>query len=286
MATRGATANRVFNHGVQYLRAASPEFGKVLEEWTRAGVTREWDGQMARLTSSLVAVNVQPTFKRYVDTAGMRAIGQHLSNGLTVHTEQTIHHVERTGAEHTGAGWILHGPHAGTSGVFDRVILAVPAPQAVAVMGAHDPLASELAEVFMSPRWTLMAGLAAASGLAFDAAQVEGSPITWMMRTLGDARSAECWTMHLSAEWSRMHLELDRDSVARELDAEVRRVLKVPSLAHLQAHRWRYALASAPLGKACVVDKTRGLALAGDWCLGDRVEHAWQSGIAVANAIA
>lgn len=281
MATRLVRPDQPFNHGAQYLRAVSPEFSRVLEEWTRAGVTREWSGRMARLTATAAVHIVQAPFKRYVDTAGMRGIGQYLASGLEVRTEEPIHHIERT-----GAGWRLHGPNAGMRGEFDRVILAIPAPQAVAVLGAGDPLAGELACVSMSPRWTLMAGLAEPSGLPFDAAQVDGSPVTWMMRTPHPAQSPECWTMHLSAAWSRMHLELDRDRVVDELRPEVTRLLRVDALAHLRAHRWRYALASAPLGRPYLADLDRGVAIAGDWCLGDRVEHAWQSGHAVARALA
>ena len=46
----------------------------------------------------------------------------------------------------------------------------------------------------------------------------------------------------------------------------------------LFSHRWRYAFTESPLGQPCLWDAELSLGVCGDWCLGRRVEDAWQSG--------
>ena len=51
------------------------------------------------------------------------------------------------------------------------------------------------------------------------------------------------------------------------------------------AHRWRYARVTDPIGEPFLRDPEARLTLAGDGLLGPRVEAAWLSGVAAAEAI-
>jgi len=53
----------------------------------------------------------------------------------------------------------------------------------------------------------------------------------------------------------------------------------------VKAHRWRYALAPEPLKQACLSSEAERLVVAGDWCAGNRIEGAWQSGRAAADVL-
>lgn len=48
----------------------------------------------------------------------------------------------------------------------------------------------------------------------------------------------------------------------------------------IAGHRWKYAIPTTPLDKRCLFNDTLNVGLCGDWCLGNRVEAAWQSGAA------
>ena len=48
------------------------------------------------------------------------------------------------------------------------------------------------------------------------------------------------------------------------------------------AHRWRFARTTKPAGTRAIAELERRLVLAGDYCLGDRVEDAFTSGLAAA----
>jgi len=53
----------------------------------------------------------------------------------------------------------------------------------------------------------------------------------------------------------------------------------------VSAHRWRYARAAEPLHVRTLTDEAHRVAVAGDWCAGNRVEGAWLSGQAAAASI-
>ena len=55
--------------------------------------------------------------------------------------------------------------------------------------------------------------------------------------------------------------------------------------AYAAVQRWRYALADAPLGVAALWDADAGLGVCGDWCLGARVEAAYDSGRILAGLV-
>ena len=55
--------------------------------------------------------------------------------------------------------------------------------------------------------------------------------------------------------------------------------------AFAKAHRWRYALATKPLGEDCVMHASGRLLACGDWCLGARIEAAFLSGSAAAGRL-
>lgn len=275
VASRRAEPGLVFNHGLQYLRGATVEFAEQLEEWCQLGVIREWTGALVRLSLSGKAIPVQAPFKRYVCDGAVTALPKYLAHGMTLRTSLTIRRVERS-----TDGWRLFDAEQ-THGPFDRLVIAVPPQQAIVLLGPDHPVAKRVAAVQMSPVWAVMLGLEQKSSYTFDAARVEGSPFAWMMRTPGLGEGRECWSFHLDGQWSRQHLELEPTAVVDLLQPEIKRLFNTDSPLHLTAHRWRYALASAPLGEACVEVEPEHLTLIGDWCLGDRVEHAWLSGRAV-----
>lgn len=176
-------------------------------------------------------------------------------------------------------------------GDFDGVVLAIPAPQAAALLEAEaNELATRARGVSMRPCWSLMLAFEKPLQVEFDSARVEGgSSIQWVGRNNSKpARpSGEAWVIHGSHDWSEARLEIERDDAAVQL-LEASRELLAPgwtSPIFSAAHRWRYARVDEPVGESCLVDSERKLAVAGDWMLGPRVEAAFQSGLAAAERL-
>ena len=97
----------------------------------------------------------------------------------------------------------------------------------------------------------------------------------------------EAWVLHASPDWSQANLELEPPAVAQLLFEAFRDALGGfdPVAAHLDAHRWRFALPTEPLPESCLFDARLRLAACGDWCGGPRVEGAFLSGCAAADCM-
>ncbi len=278
IATRRADAGLVFHHGLAYLRGASIEFTEQLKQWCEQGVLRQWTGQIVRLPLNGKPIPVQTAFTRYVSYPNATSLPKYLSAGLNLKLGVSIHRLERVGTT-----WRLIDADQNLHGTFDQLVIAVPPQQTTTLLGADHPACRQIASVQMKPVWALMVGLEKPSGLTFDAARPEGSPLVWMMRTISRSEdtNTECWSFHVDTEWSRHNLERTPDEIIALLRPEIERVLGTSNLLHVAAHRWRYALAGDPLGVANVRMDAEQLTIIGDWCLGDRAEHAWLSGRSV-----
>ncbi|MNN33769.1 hypothetical protein D3C81_1475390 [compost metagenome] len=163
------------------------------------------------------------------------------------------------------------------------MIIAIPAPQAAALLSAAPKLAATAASVAMDPVWSV--------ALAFDkplATPVEGcfvqdSPLDWLARNRskpGRSASPDTWVLHASSAWSRQHLDLPREAVIEQLRCAFAELIgcAVPEADFSLAHRWLYARPAQAHQWGALADADLGLYACGDWCLSGRVEGAWLSG--------
>ena len=109
--------------------------------------------------------------------------------------------------------------------------------------------------------------------------------VAWIARESSKPRRAltERWTVQASPAWSAQHLDDDDERVAAKLGkafAELTGIRAEPG----EARIWRCAEARTlrPLGRSHLWDAHTGLGLAGDWCIGHRVEDAFLSGLELA----
>ena len=142
----------------------------------------------------------------------------------------------------------------------------------------------------MTPCWAVMAAFSSQIDIPVDGAFVRNSVLSWIARNsskLHRNTAADCWVLHGSPEWSQEHLEASEDSVGQQLLAAFFETIRVPVRAHihLTSHRWRYAKSPAALTDGCLFDEGLGIAVCGDWCLGNRVEGAFLSGMAAAEKL-
>lgn len=256
-----------FDHGAQYMTARDPAFRARLERWRDAGLVARWPaaGQDA-----------------WVGTPGMNAPVRAMAAALGVRWEARVERLSR-GAQ----GWHLGGEGI-DEGPFGAVVVAVPAEQAVELLGACDrDMAGRAAATPSDPCWTVMAAFA--ERLPIEDVIRDAGPIGWAARNSAKpGRSGpESWVIQAGPAWSRANLERGRDEVARDLasifatSCTTSREIAPITLA---AHRWRYARSGAA-GDGLLWDPMARLGACGDWLLGPRVECAWLSGDRLAEAI-
>jgi hypothetical protein len=268
MATRRVETLQ-FDHGAQYFTARGEAFRALVGEWQGAGQTAEWfDGA-------------------FVGTPGMTAPTRAMVGPSTLVTG-----VQVVGLERQSGGWSVRTADGSvdmvTNGSFSVVILAVPAPQAVPLLASAGVRLHGLDKATYAPCWALMLAF---EGHVLDVPyrRLSDGPISWIARNSskpGRSSSPETVVAHASPDWSRAHLEMAPVEAAAALLAHVRELTGISAEpTYSAAHRWRYAQVEQAAGIPCIWDAEARIGACGDWCLGARIEAAFDSGEAMAAAI-
>ena len=304
MATR-ETEFGGFDHGAQYFTVRDARFEKALA--TVPGLVRPWSANTVRILDELgrvVASALPPKEAHWVAAPGMNALVRewakpladagHLlldTKVLRIETDKLHPECWQLQTEGSGAGGRVH------SG-FDTVVLAMPSPQAEALLlnsQQAKPLMTALEGVSVAPCWTLMLAFPQALqpnlahlGPHWNAARSTHHRIAWLARESSKPGRGpiERWTVQAGPEWSQRHLEDDAERVKSKLlkaFTEVTGIRAQPT--HAAVHRWRYAQTTQPLGKSHAWDAQSRIGACGDWCLGHRIEDGFVSGLEMALAI-
>lgn len=267
LATRRAGEGLQFDHGAQHIHTDDPGFQAVLDTAMSAHALAGWTMPDDRTG--------------WVGTPGMTGFAKFLARDIAVRQNTEITQVLR--GDDT---W--HLVVGGDALGFDRVVCTAPVPQTALLLRPHLADLEELDAVRYDPCLTLMVALDRPADLP-DAAAMPASAFAWVARDSAkpDRPAGQSWVVQATADWSRSHLEKSKDEICDlMLDLFLHHArLGADSVAYATAHRWRYALVAKPLGRPFVRDATRTLYAGGDWCLGARVEHAWQSGTTIADDI-
>jgi hypothetical protein len=256
-----------FDHGAQYFTARDPAFQAVVADWAARDVAQPWP----------VA-----GYDAWVGVPAMNAVVRDMAARHDAHFGVMVQGIARA-----GRGWRVIGNDL-PAGIFDAVIVAVPAEQAAALLGPVDLAMARCALMARSqPCWTAMYAFAAPLTTALTIVR-DGGPIGWAARNSAKpGRGAvEAWVVQGHGAWSAQHLEDDPVVVMRLLLAALAEALgyDLPPPIESAAHRWRYAM-SAGFGDGALWNAQLGIGACGDWLLGPRVESAWLSGTALAAAI-
>jgi renalase len=265
MATKRADAARLaltYDHGAQYLHPRDADFGAFL---ARHGAV-SWSDEHPM---------------HFVGQPGMSALPRALAKGLDV-----AQGVEVSELRHAEGLW-----HLETSvGLIQtqRVVLTIPAAQALRLLGSDHPLAPELEYVRMAPCLTLMTSFPTSSATPFTTRLDPDHPLAWIAQDNskpGRPDGVVTWIAQASPDYSAAHLEDTPDIILSKMLPLLCTILgTTPEQAlHAQVHRWRYAQAVQPLGRPFL--HVPELYIGGDWCLGPSAEDGWRSGRAMAQAI-
>ena len=279
-----------FDHGAQYFTARDARFRAVVESWCRRGVAAEWSARFAAVDEPGVFRSMRSGEARWVGVPGMSALAGDLAAGLGRHAEVRFGaRVARV--EPAAGGWVVWRDGDAAGEAFDALLVCTPAPQALALLDGHTTLAEAVGRARMTPCWSAMCAFDASLDVDADAlfVNVPGQPLAWASRDSSKpARAAgERWVLHATAEWSSEHVDDAPEAVPRALlDAlavAIGRALPTPTFA--DAHRWLYAHGALDPAPGALVDASRALAVAGDWCHGARIEGAWLSGMVAAERL-
>ena len=299
------------DHGAQFFTARSAAFRAQVADWISRGVCFEWakgfhqwEADRGLMPPDADKENGHP---RHACRAGMNALGKDLAAGLAAGSV-------RTGARVVALAWV--GGHwqarLEDGGVAEghRLLSTIPSPQALALLEASpdpgtqdalDPFVlSKLRAVEMAPSLAvLLRGDAPAP--EWQGVQLRDGTITWIGADSDKrvpavpADGQRVFVVHGSGPFSREWQDRDLEEAADRMVARAGEIVGgwITTLPGRQVHRWRYS--SVPHGlehDAYLRNGAYGeaggrppLYFAGDTFMGSKVEGAYCSGQAVAEAI-
>ena len=288
-----------FDCGAQYFTVRDARLTQVLDA-TASGLARRWSASAVRVLDErgrLIEAAPPTGEAHWVAAPAMAALPQRWAEPLAAAGRLLLNtRVQRL--QRVGPHWQLHTDAAPAPVEADAVICALPAPTARNLLFQSEQagaLAAALAPVDMAPCWTLMLAFPQAAqpglytlGPQWNAARSTHHRIAWLARESSKPQRGgiERWTVQASSDWSREHVQDDAERAGAKLQkafAEITGIRATPG--HVQARLWPHARTLTPLGQPFVWDAALGLGLCGDWCLGQRVEDAFVSGLELALAI-
>jgi renalase len=270
MATRRADINGQtirFDHGAQYLTARDAGFQQALNEISDSAVLWADAGKPGA----------------YAGVPGMSSIPKALAEGLTIHQSERVEKLELK-----GDCWLATTEDK--SWKAKRVVMTVPFPQVATIIGEDHPLSAKLTGLEFAPCMTLMAAFKPQVQLDKATRLNQASDLSWIAYNSGKPGhedAIDAWLAQASVEWSAARVNQDKAKSEQEMQVLLCEALSLDpaDMLHSAFHSWLYARIVNPLGVPYLVDETQSLYLGGDWCLGARVESAWQSGTAIAQAL-
>jgi len=294
MATRRLQGTHA-DHGVCYIRPQSAQFQELLNQLLDRKVIRVWTDTIHALDQKGQIQSTQKQSACYASIHGITAIAKFLSIGLTLRLN---HRVERIEARD---GWQLYC-ESGEKISATAIVIAIPAPQAAIVCesayGSLDrAFIEQLKTVEYSPCISAIAVYSAerqaeVEKLGWKAIVCPADPdLGWIgIDSTKQLNSVQpTIVIQSNSTFATQHLDdPDLQQVGEQLLHRAAEVTEqwFASPEVLQVHRWRYAFPINPIpNKYLAANTVNPLVCTGDWCGGNRVESAFQAGLAAAKQL-
>ena len=268
-----------FDHGAQFFTVQDAEFQAEINEAISAGAVAPWPAKALYLKTGSLSADTGRD--RYVGTPRMNSLPKYWAEGLDIDLGRRV--TALTKAE----TWTLRFEDGSQEAGFDGVISTLPPAQAEKILPSAFPKRAAVTSADMHVCFCLMIGLDTPINPGWDTLRVKDLPIDWIaINNAKPGRSQDVGTIvvHSEAAWSDANVDTDRARVQDIMLKSASALLGMPlaEAPHIALHRWLYASSKSSPDVPCL--KGEGLVVAGDWCLGGRVQGAWLSGRAAARS--
>jgi hypothetical protein len=307
------------DHGVRYLEPEGKFLRQLIEILVDRGILQTWTDTIYELKSAKPESGVEShshsspltphpsLIQRYVAPTGMTAVAKFLATGLELWLNRRVQSITLT----ADTSWHLTlEPTAETQNelIAKAVVCAIPAPQALMLL---EPLAQNslppafidsLRSVEFDPCLSVIAGYPVSKIPYEKAKDIDELPLPeWKACTVSDdpdlawigLDSSKRQDSHIpifvlqsTAEFAKRYLEAkDLNPAGEHLLSHAAKLLMpwLDTPDWFQVHRWRYAFPNRPLNQDYLDAGTSlPLVCCGDWCGGNLIESAMNSGSAAA----
>lgn len=295
------------DHGVRYLEPQGKLLQPLIKRLLQRGILQDWTDTIYELkptkSESVVTSDSHPlpltpylsTLTSYMAPAGMTAVAKFLASGLEIRLSRRVQAMTPT-AERTWHLTLDSTDEAPTALTAGAVVVAIPAPQALVLL---EPLAetglppeffASLRSVEFDPCLSVMAGYSVDLPLpTWKACTLsKDSELAWIGLDSSKRPDAQMhiFVLQSTAEFAKRYLDAEDLNPAGEQLLSHAAKLVIPWLNTpdwFQVHRWRYAFVRRSLNQEYLDSGGRlPLVCCGDWCGGNLIESAMNSGLAAA----
>ncbi len=274
-----------FDHGAQYFTVRTEAFQNFIAPLVNQGLIQRWNARYAKFDATNIIEHKQWTDDepRYVGVPSMNILAKHLANNLDIRLNTRVTALTRDGK------WQLTADNGQLYKDFDWVICTAPSPQTTELLPASFQFYEDIKTTPMRACFSLMLGFAEKLALAFDAAHVINSDISWIAVNSSKPGRPEPFAVmaHSSANYAAEHIDDNREEVMRHLSEQVSTFIGHDANAadFKTVHGWRYANVTKRDHLPVLLDTYSNLGVCGDWCYGGRVEGAFTSANQLVNAL-
>ncbi|MDA3919669.1 MAG: NAD(P)-binding protein [Salinisphaera sp.] len=283
-----------FDYGAQYFTARDDAFRAWVERDIEHGRLARWRPAVAQAEKTGSTWLLTPSPDERERLIGPRGLNRWVRDCLGSLDAPVECGVRATSVQRRDMVWHVETDH-GDRLLASQLLLTVPAVQAAALLG---PQAGRITALANAERALSACHSLVVSAPALGDAQaifIKDGALSWAADNSHKAGTTavgepHLWTLHASPNYSDHNVETPTAELAPALIDEFAAITAQRSddIQLVRAHRWRYARpgpAAPDAETQSWYDKAQGLALAGDWLAGGRVEGAWLSGRAAARHI-
>ncbi|MDC1311918.1 NAD(P)-binding protein [Burkholderiales bacterium] len=274
-----------FDHGAQYFTTRTESFRAFIQPLIDEGLVQQWTARHVEINGTRIVKrsNWKSEEPRYVGAPGMNSIAKRLAQKVDIKKNVKI-----TSLLHQD-DWQLEDEQGILYKNFEWVISTAPAPQTLQLVPENFIHYDAVKAIEMSGCYSLMLGLSKELSLPFDAAHVINSDISWIAVNSHKPQRGNGQTLvvHSSADYAEKHIDSEHDAVINHLCERTSHIIQhdVSQAQHKVLHGWRYANNVKRETYQPFIDHNLKIAACGDWCLGGRVEGAFNSAQNLADAI-
>lgn len=275
-----------FDHGAQYFTVSTDEFKEFISPMMVKGIIARWDARFVEFENNKLMSRRQwdESYPHYVGVPGMNAVVKYLSQDLNVHLGVCVRPVKRHHDQ-----WHLEDDQGNVLGVYDWVISTTPAEQAADLLPSYHPFNPKVRAIKMRGCFSLMLGFSTALPLAFDAALVRGSDISWISVNSSKPGRSDTFSLliHSTNDWADAHTYDTHDRVMEHLCDQTTQVIgfEAREASRKALHQWRFANIDKQTGSTHFFDIQEKIVICGDWFIQGRVEAGFISGYDAATKV-
>ncbi len=234
------------DHGIPYVTPQTPEFRQLLDQLVNEGVMIHWPPSDP--ADSITAPG-------YAGVDGMNDVAKHLSDGLTIHTSETVVRIG-TRSSTLSTGWQVE-TESGNLYRVDNLLITMPAPQALSLLKRSGLTLSDadqnvLQQISYQPCIAVLASLNQTSQIAPPGVVMPTDETTqptgfdgWTMLIDNGQKGIPgppTATILLNAEDSQAYFDDDLPAVGQRILSGLSHWIPAGSVELVQVHRWRFSL--------------------------------------------